>query len=128
MADGFKIEIKGLNELQTKFKNLEKEMTQIVAEGVADGGNVITTASKNKVHVITGRLKKSIRILHKTESKNRIEVQVGSDVPYAAVEEFRVGGKYPGPHSYLRYALDTRKPEVVKAIETKINKGLSRYK
>ena len=128
MSDGFKIEIKGIEELKRTFNQIEKDIMEAVAEGVHDGGDIIKLAAKEKVHVISSDLKNSIDELHSSESGSRIEVQVGSPLPYATVEEFRVGGKYPGSHSYMRYALDNNEKAAVAAIEKKIEAKLARFK
>lgn len=124
----FTVKIEGIKEIQNTFKLLEKDIMDVVTESVKDGGNVVKTAAKGHVHVITGRLKNSIDELHVIKNPSRVEVQVGSNVPYAMIEEFRVGGKYPGPHSYMRWALDTREKEIVSTIENKITTRLARYR
>lgn len=128
MADMYRIEVKGVKELQNTFKLISKDIEEIVTDGVRDGGKVVKDAAKAKVHVVTGDLRKSIDELHVIKSSGRTEVQVGSALPYATVEEFRVGGKYPGSHSYMRYALDNNEKQVVSAIENKIKTRFSRYK
>jgi len=124
----FTVKIEGIKEIQNTFKLLEKDIMDVVTESVKDGGNVVKTAAKGHVHVITGRLRDSIGEVRVVKTPNRTEVQVGSTVPYAAKEEFRVGGKYPGPHSYMRWALDTREKEIVSTIENKITTRLARYR
>jgi HK97 gp10 family phage protein len=128
VAEGFKIEIKGIPELQNQFRQIAKDIENITADAVMEGGEIVREAAKTKVHVITSRLRESIDILHVNKTENRVEVQVGSDVPYAEVEEFRIGGKYPGSHSYLRWALDNNEQKVVSTIEKSIESALSRYK
>lgn len=128
MVDSIKIEVKGLSELQNRFGKLSKELSDIVEEATRSGADVVTQNAKMKVHVITGRLKESIGELHVNKSNYKTEVQVGSNVPYASVEEFRVGGKYPGPHSYLRWSLDVSKNEVADVMKRKISSQLGRYK
>lgn len=128
MADGIKIEIKGIKELQNTFKLIDKDIQDIVSDAIRDGGQIVKTNAKAKVHVITGRLKNSIDELHVIKSGNKTEVQIGSGVPYAEVEEFRIGGKYPGPHSYLRWALDNSGPGVEQAVKNKIDSRLKRYR
>jgi len=128
VADGITIKIEGVKELQNTFKLIEKDIQDIIAEAVQDGGEVVKTAAKGKVHVISGDLKNSIDVLHVDKSENKVEVQVGSGKSYAEVEEFRVGGKYPGPHSYLRWALDNSENEVEAAIKKAIETRLARYR
>ena len=124
----FTVKIDGVKELQKTFKLIEKDIMDVVTQSTRDGGEVVKIAAKGHVHVITGRLKNSIDELRVIKNPSRVEVQVGSNVPYAMIEEFRVGGKYPGPHSYMRWALDTREKEVVSTIENKITSRLARYR
>jgi HK97 gp10 family phage protein len=128
VADGITIKIDGIKELQNTFKLISKDIEGIVSEATRDGGNVVKTAAKGHVHVITGRLKNSIDELHVIKSENKTEVQIGSTVPYAEVEEFRVGGKYPGPHSYLRWALDNSEAQVEATIKQSLEYRLVRYR
>ncbi len=131
MADGIKIEIKGIKELQNTFKLISKDIEDIAAQAIEEGGEVVKTASTSHVHVVTGWLRSHIGILHVTKSEGSVEVQVGvslSEVPYAATEEFRTGGKYPGSHSYLRWALDNNKPQIEAKIRSGIESRLKRYR
>lgn len=124
----FTVKIDGVEELKKTFKLIEKDIMDVVTQSTRDGGEVVKIAAKGHVHVITGRLKNSIDELRVIKNPSRVEVQVGSNVPYAMIEEFRVGGKYPGPHSYMRWALDTREKEIVSTIENKITSRLARYR
>ena len=128
MADGITIKIEGIKELQNTFKLIDKDIQDIVSRAVRDGGQVVKNSAKAHVHVISGRLRNSIDELHVIKSENKTEVQIGSGVPYAAVEEFRVGGKYPGSHSYLRWALDNSESQVIATIEHSIESRLKRYR
>jgi phage gpG-like protein len=124
----FTVKIDGVEELKKTFKLIEKDIMDVVTQSTRDGGEVVKIAAKGHVHVITGRLKNSIDELRVIKNPSRVEVQVGSNVPYAMIEEFRVGGKYPGPHSYMRWALDTHEKEIVSTIENKITSRLARYR
>jgi HK97 gp10 family phage protein len=128
LTDGIKIEVKGVKELQAVLGKLAVEIPLIVSDAVKDGGNIVKADAKKRVHVVTGNLRDSIDILHQNNSGSKTEVQVGTDVPYAAKEEFRTGGKYPGSHAYLRPALDTNEEAIKAAIENKIASALSRYR
>lgn len=128
MADGITIKIDGIKELQNTFKLISDDILDIIADAVEDGGEIVKNGAKAKVHVVSGNLKQSIDILHTEKSKDKVEVQIGSGLPYAAKEEFRVGGKYPGSHSYMRYSLDTNEAAVEAAIKNKISSRLTRYK
>lgn len=128
MSDGIQIKIEGVKELQNTFKLISKDIEGIVSDATREGGNVVKTSAKEHVHVVTGNLRDSINELHVIKSENKTEVQIGSTLPYAEVEEFRVGGAYPGSHSYLRWALDMKENEIVSAIENRLTAGLARYR
>lgn len=122
MSDGFKIEIKGLKELQSTFKLLDQDMQSILSDAVTRGALVVENSAKTRVHVLTGNLRRSIRELKKVESPTKAESQVGSSVEYAATEEFRPG------HEYLRPAIDDNEAAIKAAIESAITSRLARYR
>lgn len=129
MADGITIKVDGIKELQNTFKLLERDVLDIIAKPIEDGGQVVKTASVGHVHVVTGWLRSHIGILHVIKSENKVEVQVGvslSEVPYAEIEEFRMGGS--NSHSYLRWALDNSEAQVEAAIKQSLESRLVRYR
>ena len=60
--------------------------------------------ARDYVHIESGDLRDDI-----DSEANGDEGRVGSNLPYAATEEFRIGGRYSGSHSYLRKALYKRR-------------------
>ncbi len=112
MADGFKIEVKGVKELQSKFKLLDKDIRDIISKGVSQGAAVVEREAKIIVPVRTGRLRNSITEMQTTVSSTKVESQVGTDVEYGLVVEFR--------KPYLRPALDNNENEIKDAISKAI--------
>ena len=120
MADAFTVELKGLKELQSKFKSLDSELQNALSEAVSAGAAVVERDAKIRVHVLTGNLQRSIKEIKKIESAGKVESQVGTDVVYGPSVEYR----YP----YLRPALDENEAQIERAIETKLKMILGRYK
>jgi phage gpG-like protein len=95
--------IRGLNAIGQQIPPVSLSARKKAAQSGVDG-------AKGKVHVVTGRLKNSIRIIAETAETTRF----GSDVPYAGHEEFRGGAN--GPHSYIMgeyKRLQTQYPDLV---------------
>lgn len=120
MTNMFTVELKGLKELQSKFRALDGELQDALSEGVSAGAAVVERDAKILVHVKTGNLRRSIKEIKKIKSSGRVESQVGTDVVYGPPVEFR----YP----YLRPALDENESEIERAIETKLKMIIGRYK
>lgn len=89
--------------------NISKKLARILS----DGGDDILDDAKQKVHVISGDLRDSGR----TQMHGNSEVQISFHTNYAKIEEDRVGGKYPGPHAYLKPSVDANIPDIVKEVE-----------
>ena len=135
MADGFKIEIKGVKELQSKFKNIGDELQKALSEAVSAGAVVVERDAKIRVPVVTGNLRNSIKEFKKIESSGNVESQVGSDMKYAARVEFgfsdtdsRGRTYHQASKPYLRPALDENRTQIQAAFDAKIKQVLGRYK
>ena len=61
----------------------------------ADSG---VQGAQAKVHKISRDIERSIRVFRETQDITSF----GSDMSYAAIEEFRVGGKRGTDHAYMR--------------------------
>lgn len=141
MAD-IRIEIKGIKELQAKFKQIDAEMQRMLAHATSAGAAVVVREAKinsdkggNFPTRRTGTLMRSIKEVRKTESPARCESQVGSTVEYAMrlekgfMDTDRLGRRYhQQPRPFLRPALDENEAEIQKAFEEKIKQILSRHK
>jgi hypothetical protein len=91
--------IKGLAAIGQQIPPVSLAARKKAAQSGVDG-------AKGKVHVVTGRLKNSIRIISETAESTRF----GSDVPYAGHEEFGNNHPYLMPE-FKR--LHTQYPEMV---------------
>jgi hypothetical protein len=90
--------IDGLSRLAGAIPQVSQTTKRAAAQSAIDG-------ARSKVHVITGRLRGSIRIISDTPEMTRF----GSDLFYAGMEEFRPGHSYIMPE-YNR--LQTLWPEM----------------
>jgi HK97 gp10 family phage protein len=132
MADDFRIEIKGLEELLNKFATMEGQLDKILEQATAAGAAVVVReAAINSgkggdefPHRITGNLMRSITVIRKKSSPGKCEMQVGSAAEYALRLEFgfndvdKKGRRYhQKPRPFLRPALDEHKDEIQEEFE-----------
>lgn len=84
-----------LNSLQAKAENGAKR-------GLILAGQVVAQRAQEKVHVVTGRLKRSItRGNPFSISSHKFGIKIGTNVEYAETEEKREGTKDGTPHAFL---------------------------
>ena len=115
MADGYVISIHGDTEVRAKIMALGKKAPNVIALGTMAGALIIQNAAKVKAPVLTGNLERSIH----AEKVNQYAVQVGTDVVYAAAQEFDYN------HAYLRPAADENIGQVQAVIQATIYKLLT---
>jgi hypothetical protein len=92
-------------ELFQGLTRIANALPQVSAQSRRTAAQSGVDAARKRVHVITGRLRNSIRIISETQEMTRF----GSDVWYAGYEEFRPG------HSYIMTEynrLKTAYPEI----------------
>lgn len=143
MADMFRIEIKGIKELQAKIKQIDSEMQTMLAQATSAGAAVVVREAKINVgkghpdfpEVITGATRRNIREVRKTKNPTRCESQVGGTLSHMMrlekgfMDTDRLGRRYhQQPRPFLRPALDENEDEIQKAFETKIKQILGKYK
>src|SRR5688572_21591668 len=105
-----KVTLTGTPALHAKLKKLEDAISsQALANATVAGGLVIERPAKEKVHVITGNLRRSIHTALETSTPTSATALVGTNVEYAPYEEY--GTRYRGAHPYLRPAFDEKKGE-----------------
>lgn len=141
MADPvkFRIEIGGIEELESKLQALEKKMEDLLFEATAEGAAVVTREAKinsqrggdSFPNRITGNLMRSIKPIKTVKTPLRSEFKVGSAMIYALRLEYgfsdtdKRGRKYHQPaRPYLRPALDEHKNEINEAFRERIRKAL----
>lgn len=99
------ITVTGTRELAAKLTRLEGAIaSDNLSKATMAGALVIEGLAKQKVHVITGNLKRSIHSEIEQSSATAATAKVGTNVEYSVYEEF--GTRYRPPHPYLRPALD----------------------
>lgn len=98
-----------------------------IKRGLLLGGQLVAQRAQERVHVITGRLKRSIAASQPQQiGAHAWRVTVGSNVEYATEEEFRPGEKHGTPHAYLRPALGESIEEIKQIVGVNVVAGLKR--
>lgn len=97
----FEIGIIGLEQAISGLTGLAQNVDTAVERAMIEGADNILSTARADVHVVSGRLRGSLRIT----GQSRNEVRGGSTLDYAGIEEYRVGGRKPS-HEYLRPAID----------------------
>ena len=123
--------IRGTEELMKNLEKLGDKLGKALEAAVMAGGLLIQNAAKENVPKVTGNLSRSIHmgghgglselsnstgadIGGEEKSNEKVIIQVGTDVEYAAFIEF--GGSRKAPEGYLRPAMDENKDKVPKEI------------
>lgn len=109
-----------------KMKGLPAKAESGVREGLILAGDLIAQRAAQKAHVVSGRLKRSISRGNPVRTPQGMTIAVGSNVNYAAIEEFREGEKHGTPHSYLRPAIRESRQDAIKLIARRILSKLVR--
>lgn len=122
MSDGIKIEVTGVKELQAKLLTISTKLPSIVAQAVSEGAGVVENSAKSKVRVKTGNLKNSIEQKNKTQTSSKVSVDIGTDVDYAAPNEY--GTSKMSAQPFLRPALDENSNAIKTKIEAAIKSAL----
>ena len=144
MADMFRIEIKGLEDLLNKFVTMEGQLDKILEQATAAGAAVVVREAainsrkggQGGVRVNdefpmkqTGNLMRSITVIRKKGTPGRVEMQVGSDMEYAPRLEYGFndvdskGRRYhQRPRPFLRPALDENQDEIQEEFEKAVKK------
>lgn len=139
----FKIEVKGIKELQQKFEEINIKLKDVLYQATANAGAVVVREAKINSgrggeefpHRITGNLMRSIKEIRKTSTDDKCEVQVGSAMDYALRLEYGFNGTdslgrryHQAPRPYLRPALDEHKDEAKHAFDLKFQEFLRMLK
>lgn len=96
--------VEGMGSLNRKLGNMDRATRGKALEtAVLSGLNLIVNEAKERVHILTGNLQRSIHAEAHADGTTA-EGRAGTNVDYAQTEEFR-----PGDHAYLRPAYDEQK-------------------
>jgi HK97 gp10 family phage protein len=80
---------------------------QALGAALQAGMLIIVNDAKDIVHKVTGNLARSLHVGEPIIEGSRATVRGGTNVEYAATEEF--GNEFRPPHPYLRTAYDNNK-------------------
>jgi len=99
MSDGFNVKIVGGPELARKLAQLSDVVAgKALERATLAGALLVQNAAKEKAPYRTGTLRRSIHSEVTETSKTRCEVEVGTDVVYARIQEYGGVIKPKGPH------------------------------
>lgn len=114
--------VKGLKELQAKFKKLEREAPKVAERAGLAGGLIIQELAVMKVPKVSGTLSRSITV-RVASTNSRITVRIGTNLEYARRIEFgfndtdSLGRRFNQPaQPYLRPAFDQGKAKALAEI------------
>ena len=103
------IKIKGLHEVIAKLDKMPDSLRQTERIVVAEAAKMVANEMRKNAHVVTGRMRSSIREGY--VGTNTANVIVG--VPYAAYENRRLGTKAGfGTHDFADRAIQSTKREL----------------
>lgn len=143
MADMFKLKLKGIKELQRKFKQIDSEMQQALSQATSAAASVVVREAKinsdrggeDFPNRRTGTLMRNIKEVRKEKSPTRCVSQVGATVGYALrlekgfTDTDSLGRRYhQPPRPFLRPALDENEKEIQKAFVKKVEDVLKKYR
>jgi hypothetical protein len=95
------------------------KIIKAAVEEAQKGGETIMSEAKGNVHVVTGNLKAS-----GNTKKLEKGIEGSFNKEYAEIEENRTGGKYAGPHAYLKPAIEHNEDIIRKNIERAIQEAI----
>ena len=119
MAEGFKIEIVGIDEAIQTFRRINDESANGIQKQIVKSGLIIETNAKKAAPSDTGRLRSSIQ----TEIKNNgFTAQVFTDVNYAPFVEYGTRAHFPPPNALKGWARRHNMPGMEFIIARSINR------
>jgi HK97 gp10 family phage protein len=149
MADGIRLEIKGLPELIKKIEELKGDAENSVAVAMMAAATYVAGEAKRRAPVFTGNLSRSITATGKQDGKidhtsgampdqsistirsslqrtGSAEAYIGTNVVYAPPQEFLPFAHKHGQSPYLRPALDESRNEVRRQYRTALEQIIQR--
>ncbi len=110
-----KLGLKGMEELKKKLGKVEVGLSDELETATRAGALIVQNSAKDRAPFLTGTLKRSIHMETTEKNDRRVIITVGTDVVYAAAQEFGTSRGVPA-HPYLRPALDENQDAVKKEI------------
>lgn len=129
------VTIQGLDELLRKLDALDDAVSANTMEAaLKSGGQLIANRASDIVHKVSGNLARSIHVETVEKSAQRVKVAVGTDVEYAAREEFGFSGRdsrgrnyNQPPHPYMRPAWEEKKDEAQQEVGDALRVIVSKF-
>lgn len=109
-----------------KMTGLQAKIESGAKEGLILAGDLIAQRAAGHVHVVTGRLKRSLTRGNPFVVAGGMAISVGSNVEYAETEESKPGSKDGTLHAYLRPAIEESRDDAIKLIATRVLSKLGR--
>ena len=119
------IKITGLDKVMNGFSNVEKEWPIVRKAVLKAAGRFFVNEAQRNVHRVSGNLYRSISI----DSQTPNSITVSAKMPYAAIENSRVGRKTPtvgtigpyGPHNYWTLATQSLQQNFASRIKVNLD-------
>ena len=105
-------EVKGVQECIQRIEAIKGEMPRMAATALLAGALVVNNDAVRRAPYLTGNLRRSIHPDPVEANNDRVVIEVGTDVEYAAHLEF--GTVRMAPRPYLRPALLENKAKIVR--------------
>jgi len=105
-----------MDEVKRNLGKLEGRVSDKLESATKSGALIVQNDAKIKAPYLTGNLKRSIHIETTEKTDTKVVVMVGTDLEYAAAQEFGTSRGVPA-HPYLRPALDENDEAVKKEIK-----------
>lgn len=149
-----RMEVRGTRELRAAIDKIGDEFERELEAAVRSGALIVQNNAKSRAPYRTGNLRRSIHMETTERSREHVQVEVGTDLEYAAIHEFGgvitpkkakalhffIGAKaiftravHMPARPYLRPALDENKAKIItevrealRAVLQKIGKEMGR--
>jgi len=104
-----------MGEVMRNLEKVGKRFSDVLEPATKSGALIVRNDAADKAPYLTGDLKKSLHIETTEKTETRVIVIAGTDLEYAAPQEFGTSTGVPA-HPYLRPALDENADKVKKEI------------
>ena len=121
------IKIRGVQELSAALKDLDQKIkARLAGAATRAGARVIATEAKRRVHVVTGRLQRSIVVRSARRRRGSTEQRalVIARAPYAHIVE--LGSVRMAARPFLRPATDLKAQEAIDKMTQNLGDGITR--
>lgn len=108
--------IQGSDELIDNLKKLGSNLSGALEAAATSGAMLIQNEAKDLAPYRTGTLRRSIHTETVEKTSDSVTLKVGTDVVYAAAQEFGIDDRNLPAHPFLRPAVDHNKEKLVDEI------------